>query len=138
METSNNEKLGGGIITLCILTLIGFAISLLGYTAMLFGRDALIDLYNSMGIDATALIPDTSILIVELIVSIAIGVSAILILMKKSVGVYAYFVAEIIAIIESIVFNGFSIGSLILSLIFPILMAIFISKKKEIFGLGSN
>lgn len=138
METSNNEKLGGGIITLCILTLIGFAISLLGYTAMLFGRDALIDLYNSMGIDATALIPVTSILIVELIVSIAIGVSAILILMKKSVGVYAYFVAEIIAIIESIVFNGFSIGSLILSLIFPILMAIFISKKKEIFGLGSN
>ena len=138
METSNNEKLGGGIITLCILTLIGFAISLLGYVAMLFGRDALMDFYNSMGIDATALIPDTSILIVELIVSIAIGVSAILILMKKSVGVYAYFVAEIIAIIESIVFNGFSIGSLILSLIFPILMAIFISKKKEIFGLGSN
>ncbi len=138
METNNNEKLGGGIITICVLTLIGFAISLIGYVTLLLGKDMLIDMYNSMGIDATTIIPDTSITLVSLIISIVIAVSVILILMKKSIGVYGYFVAEIISIIASIVFSGFNILSLIASLILPILMAIFILQKKEVFGLASN
>lgn len=139
MEDKNNtEKLGGGIITLCVLTLIGFVFSLLAYLTMLFGKDALIELYNSMGVDASTIIPDTAVTIVSLIISIVIAISVILILMKKSIGVYAYFVAEIISIIASIILSGFTVFSFVISLIFPILMAVFISKKKEVFGLGAN
>ena len=133
MET-NNQKLGGGIMTICILTLIGFVFTLFSSITMLTGRDKIVESYKTLGLD-TSLIPSAGQTIIGLILSILIALSVILILMKKSIGIYGYFIAEIISIIASIIFSGFSILNIILSLIFPILMAIFISKRKFVFGL---
>ena len=101
---------------------------------MLTGRDKIVESYKTLGLD-TSLIPSTGQTVISLILSILIALSVILILMKKSIGIYGYFIAEIISIIASIIFAGFSILNIVLSLIFPILMAIFISKRKVVFGL---
>lgn len=130
----NNQKLGGGIMTICILTLIGFVITLFSSITMLTGRDKIVESYKTLGLD-TSLIPSTGQTVISLILSILIALSVILILMKKSIGIYGYFIAEIISIVASIIFAGFSILNIVLSLIFPILMAIFISKRKSVFGL---
>ncbi|MCI6188892.1 MAG: hypothetical protein MSA89_06145 [Clostridium sp.] len=130
----NNQKLGGGIMTICILTLIGFVITLFSSITMLTGRDKIVESYKTLGLD-TSIIPSTGQTVISLILSILIALSVILILMKKSIGIYGYFIAEIISIIASIIFAGFSILNIVLSLIFPILMAIFISKRKSVFGL---
>ena len=130
----NNQKLGGGIMTICILTLIGFVITLFSSITMLTGRDKIVESYKTLGLD-TSLIPSTGQTVISLILSILIALSVILILMKKSIGIYGYFIAEIISIIASIIFAGFSILNIVLSLILPILMAIFISKRKVVFGL---
>ena len=129
----NNQKLGGGIMTLCILTLIGFVFSLFSSITMLTGRDKIIESYKALGLD-TAIIPSTAETIIGLILSILIALSIIFILRKKSIGIYGYFITEIISIIANIIFAGFSIA-IITSLIIPILMAIFVSKKREVFGL---
>lgn len=130
----NNQKLGGGIMTICILTLIGFVITLFSSITMLTGRDKIVESYKTLGLD-TSIIPSTGQTVISLILSILIALSVILILMKKSIGIYGYFIAEIISIIASIIFSGFSILNIVLSLILPILMAIFISKRKVVFGL---
>lgn len=130
------QKLGGGIITISVLTLIGFAFNLIGYLTMLIMGDSLNEMYSSMGLGN--IIPSTSTLVVSLILSIIIGVSTILILMKKSIGVYGYFIGEVLSIISSIIFTGFSLSGLIIALILPVLMFIFIYKRKTIFGFSEN
>ena len=130
------QKLGGGIITISVLTLIGFAFNLIGYLTMLIMGDSLNEMYSSMGLGN--IIPSTSTLVVSLILSIIIGVSTILILMKKSIGVYGYFIGEVLSIISSLIFTGFSLFGLIISLILPVLMFIFIYKRKTVFGFSEN
>lgn len=128
------NKLGGGIITISVLTLIGFALSLIGYLMIFALGDTLSKTYMSMGITP----PEPSTLVISLILSILIGISTILILMKKSIGVYGYFISEVLSIISSIIFNGFHMINILLSLILPVLMFIFIYQKKSIFGFGEN
>ena len=130
------QKLGGGIITISVLTLIGFAFNLIGYLIMLIMGDSLNEMYSSMGLGN--IMPSTSTLVISLILSIIIGVSTILILMKKSIGVYGYFIGEVLSIISSIIFTGFSLFGLIISLILTVLMFIFIYKRKTIFGFSEN
>ena len=130
------QKLGGGIITISVLTLIGFAFNLIGYLIMLIMGDSLNEMYSSMGLGN--IMPSTSTLVISLILSIIIGVSTILILMKKSIGVYGYFIGEVLSIISSIIFTGFSLFGVIISLILPVLMFIFIYKRKTVFGFSEN
>ena len=75
--------------------------------------------------------------VISLILSILLVVSLILLLQKKAIGVYGYFVIELVSIVVSIIFNGFSLLSLIMSLIFPIIMLCLVKGKTEVFGIGS-
>lgn len=131
----NNQKLGKGIIILSIFTLISSVFSILSSITLLTeeGKKTLIESYTKLGIEAA--VPSNGQTTIGIIISVLVIVSLILILMKKSVGVYGYFISEIISIISSIIFSGFSIFVLVLMLIFPVLMAIFILKKRNIFGL---
>ena len=82
----------------------------------------------------TSIIPTTGQTIVGLILSILIFyINNIYSYEKKSIGVYGYFIFEIISIIANIIFSGFSILNIASGLIFPIIMAIFISKEKKYF-----
>lgn len=132
MENYSENKLGGGIITICVLQIIGNALGLLLNLAFIISRDTIEDFYSTYNIA----LPSNSLMIISLLSSIVLLVSIIFILMKNKVGVYIYFTITILSIIYTIISLGFS-ASIITSLILPILMAVFISSKKEVFGLNS-
>ncbi len=63
---NNNEKLGGGIITISVLTIIGFVFSLISSIMMLTSKDSIVESYKNLGMD-TSIIPTTGQTIVGLI-----------------------------------------------------------------------
>ncbi|EGT3616476.1 hypothetical protein FHH43_09575 [Clostridium perfringens] len=133
MENQKQEKIGAGIITLSVIQIIIYAFGILG-SLMFFipsVQEIMGEFYAQIGLTTTTVI-------INLISTALVLISLILILMKKSIGVYLYFLITAASIIYTIVMTGFSITNLISSLIFPILMAYFIYKKKTLFGLGNN
>lgn len=122
-----NKKLSIGIIILNSFIILGSILGILGDLGTMFLGELVVESYDGKVIQSTV---SNAQLIIDIILRIIFLISAILIFMKKSLGIYFYFVVVIISIIASIIFNGFSIA-IIFSLILPILMAIFISKKEK-------
>lgn len=135
MENNQKTKLGGGIMTISIIELIFRGLAILGFPLIMLARDMFEQQYQAAGIDTSSL--TTSHLVINLIISVLIFVAIILIMCRKSLGVYTYFTTIVISMIYSIVMSGFS-PFMILNLVIPGLMALFIYKKKEIFGFGAN
>lgn len=133
METTQNQKLGAGILTVSIIQLVLNVLGLLGLVFMVVMKDAISEQMALLGQQNVEL--TTSQMVISLILTLVLVVGIILILMKKAAGVYIYFTCTIINIIYSIIMAGFKFTT-IFSLILPILMAIFISSKKELFGFG--
>jgi hypothetical protein len=136
MENIQKPKIGAWIKTLCIIQLIG---SLIGLTnIMSFSKiDELNEANNAMS-KAFQLPEITRLsLTIGLVFSIIFIISIVLILIKKELGVYIYFTASVVSIVYSIVSNGFKL-MMLTSLIMPVLMGIFIWKKREVFGLGAE
>lgn len=132
-----NKKLGGGILTISILYLIFWGISLIGSIISLATLDQINSTMAQMGLEQTT----SAELIISLILSLVLLIGVILILLKKKIGVYTFFTVIIINVIYSLIMNGFNIAILIstlISLILPGLLAYFIYKKKEVFGFESN
>lgn len=128
MENTQSQKLGAGIITISIIQLIGAIFSVFGSIILFLSKDKIINELQKTG---QSIASDTQITI-TLILQLLLAISVILILLKKSIGIYSYFTVVAISIIYSIISTGFQ-WIIILSLIFPILMAIFINKKKNLF-----
>jgi len=126
MEDTQSQKLGAGIITISIIHFIGGIFSILGTIVLLTQKDTLI----KQGIPV---ILSTNQIIINLILQLILIIAIILILFKKSIGVYCYFTITIISIINSIMDSGFQ-WIIIVSLILPILLAILINKKKKLFN----
>lgn len=133
MENQKQEKIGAGIITLSVIQIIFYAFGIFGCLMFFMPpvQEIMGEFYAQTGLTTTTVI-------INLIFTILLLASVILILMKKSIGVYLYFLITAASIIYTIIMTGFSITNLISSLIFPILMAYFIYKKKTLFGLGNN
>ncbi|MDZ4992727.1 hypothetical protein GNF80_07015 [Clostridium perfringens] len=133
MENQKQEKIGAGIITLSVIQIIFYAFGILGCLMFFMPsvQEIMGEFYAQTGLTTTTVI-------INLIFTILLLAGVILILMKKSIGVYLYFLITAASIIYTIIMTGFSITNLISSLIFPILMAYFIYKKKTLFGLGNN
>ena len=130
-----DEKIGGGIITLSVLHFIASALVILGAVILIgvSGDSEFQKQLASLNVDSSALSTGT-IIFEDIILRILLIVSLILILKKNKIGVYGYYLFVIASILSTIIFSGFDILSIIISLIFPILMGIFISKKKSLFG----
>lgn len=126
-----NKKLGTGIIILTIFILLSAILGIITNFGLMFFGNLIVESYDGEVIESTT---NNAYLIIDIILRVIFLVSTILIFMKKSLGIYSYFIVAIISIITSIIFNGFS-TSIIASLIVPILMAIFIFKKREAFNL---
>ena len=133
MENVQKPKVGAGILTMAIIELVLMGFSLIGLVYSFFMTDAAKVQLKTMGIPETP----TSTLVISLIITIIIILSIVLILMKKELGIYIYFIAEVASIVYSIVNNGFSPWMLV-SLIIPVLMGIFIWNKKEIFSVEAK
>lgn len=127
MENVQSQKLGAGLIALSI---IYFILSIFGIagTALLLTQK---DLFTKQGIAMP--LSDTQI-IISIILQVLIVIAIILILFKKSIGVYSYFTIIAISIINTIIDSGFH-WTIILSLILPILMGICIYKRRYLFNL---
>lgn len=126
-----NKNLGAGIIIITILVILGSILGIVGDLGSIFLGDLVVETYDGEVIQSSI---SNSQFIIDIILRIIFLISAILIFMKKSLGIYCYFIVVIISIIALIIFNGFSIA-IISSLILPILMTIFVAKKREVFGL---
>ncbi|MBX4270319.1 hypothetical protein [Clostridium estertheticum] len=125
MENVQKPKVGAGIKTMSIIQLVFSGFGLIGFIMIILMKDTI----KTAGGPAIT----TSYLIISLVLLIITTIGIILILMKKELGIYIYFIAEVASIVYSIVINGFKPLD-ILSLIIPALMGIFIWKKKEIFS----
>ena len=126
MENNQQQKVGAGILTVSIVQLVFSSFALIGVLMLLAAKDTISEMTK------TAPLP-TSVLIITMVLLVILLLGVILILMKKKLGVYIYFIAEIINLVYSIINNGFSI-SVVLGLVIPVLMGIFIWQKKSLFG----
>ncbi|MFT8312974.1 MAG: hypothetical protein ABF633_01825 [Clostridium sp.] len=127
MENTEPKKLGGALLTVTIINLVIYALASIGYIFILLSSNSSNEtLKNALASTNTTQIA------VNLILSIILLISLVLILSKKSIGVYIYFIDIIITIVYSIALNGFKSG-LLASFILPILMLIFIFLKKDVF-----
>lgn len=127
MENNQSKKLSTQIITISTIQLIGTIFSVLGSILLLSSKD-IINEFQATGQNISS---NTQITI-SLILQLALAITIILILLKKNIGIYSYFVIVCINLIYSIINNGFQ-WIILFSLILPILMAIFIYKKKDLF-----
>ena len=126
-----NKKLGVGIIIITSLYLLSSILGIVINLGTIFLGELVVETYNGEVIQSTT---NNLRLIIGIILRVIFLLSAILIFMKKSLGIYSYFVAVILSIIVSIIFNGFS-PNIISSLILPMFMITLVSKKREVFGL---
>lgn len=126
-----NKKLGAGIIIITSLYLLSSILGIVINLGTIFLGELVVETYNGEVIQSTT---NNLRLIIGIILRVIFLLSAILIFMKKSLGIYSYFVAVILSIIVSIIFNGFS-PNIISSLILPMFMITLVSKKREVFGL---
>ena len=126
-----NKKLGAGIIIITSLYLLSSILGIVINLGTIFLGELVVETYNGEVIQSTT---NNLRLIIGIILRVIFLLSAILIFMKKSLGIYSYFVAVILSIIVSIIFNGFS-PNIITSLILPMFMITLVSKKREVFGL---
>jgi hypothetical protein len=127
MENTQPQKLGAGIIAISVIYFITAILGTFGSIILLTQKDTLI----KQGVPLTL---STSQIIIGLILQLILVIAIILILFKKSIGVYSYFTITIISIINSIIDSGFQ-WTIILSLILPLLMAFFINKKRKLFNI---
>lgn len=137
MDNEKNNKVGAGILTVAIIQFVlsGFGILFLGL-GLLF-KDAINAQLKSMGNET---IPDGGqiSIIISFIFMVLSIVGLILILRKKAIGIYLYFAAEVLQRIFGAITQGVNIIGLIVGLILPVLMAIFVYKKRALYGFENN
>ncbi|MEI3337687.1 MAG: hypothetical protein V8R02_09635 [Clostridium sp.] len=121
MFMEENQKLGAGIIIITGLTLLSSVLGIFINLNIIFGKNPMFEANKFH-------------LIIDTIFRVVFLLSTILIFMKKSLGIYLYFLTVIISIIVSIILHGFS-PNVISSLILPAFMTTFVSQKKDIFNL---
>jgi len=135
MENVQKPKVGAGIKTMSILQLVFSGFGFLALLGSLLLKDQIAAQYKTMGINLP--VTPTSTSVISLIITTIIILSVILILMKKELGIYIYFIAIVANRVYSIVTGGFSPWVIIMFIV-PVLMGIFIWKKKEIFSVEAK
>ena len=125
MKDIHKPKLGTGILTLAIIQLIFSSIGLIGLVM------TLLMIYAPKEYGVTTI--PTFTVIVTLLSTLITTLGIILILMKKKLGIYIYFITEVANVVYSVIINGFK-PVILVSLIIPVLMGIFILTRKEIFA----
>ncbi|MGG7178566.1 hypothetical protein ACQPU1_13275 [Clostridium paraputrificum] len=134
MYDERPEGLGGGIITISVLHLIGVVISIIGAVVGILNKDLINKEAVKKGLEETS----TGQYIAVAVIALALLVAVILILLKKAVGLYIYAGYVVVNIIYTIIASGFSILSIVLGLVLPVIMAFLVMKRKYVFGLGAD
>ncbi|SMC27763.1 hypothetical protein SAMN02745134_03286 [Clostridium acidisoli DSM 12555] len=133
MESEQEQKVGAGIKTIAIIELVFETLGLLSSIFYLVFKDKINSAVQAAGVTTNV---SSSTYVIALITSILIIISVILILLKNTIGVFGYFIVYIANIIYSIVKVGKFSPVMLVSFILPILMAIFIYRKRSIFKIS--
>lgn len=133
MESEQEQKVGAGIKTIAIIELVFETLGLLSSIFYLVFKDKINSAVQAAGVTTKV---SSSTYVIALVVSILIIISVILILLKNTIGVFGYFIVYIANIIYSIVTAGKFSPLMLVSFILPILMAIFIYRKRSIFKIS--
>lgn len=128
MENKNEEKLSTGLKVVSIIELVMSAFAIFGLLVNLVMGDKINSILQVQGIEAVS----KGELVIPMIIILCTVLGIILMLCKKQIGVYIYFITYLTDIISSIIMNGFKIGNFISSLIWPLLMLYFVNKNKHI------
>ncbi|MHC1685338.1 MAG: hypothetical protein AB6733_20765 [Clostridiaceae bacterium] len=135
-NTNEKKKLGGGIITLAVLTFIGTAISLFTNINGLSSLDTTNKILQEAGLTTIS----STQLIMNIVVSVVSTLGFILILRWNKIGVYLYYASFVLGLIVSFIslssdngLGGFVYFKIAFSLIIPILLAIFLRNKFRYF-----
>ncbi|MBW9152417.1 hypothetical protein [Clostridium estertheticum] len=129
MENVQKPKVGAGIKTMSIIQLVFSFFGLLNIKSYFVNNDKTNAALRTLNLPEITNLSIT----IGLVFTIILAVSVILILMKKELGIYIYFIIVVANIVYSIVNVGFK-PLMLLGLIVPVLMGIFIWNKKEIFN----
>ena len=127
---NNDVKISTGIKVVSIIQLVGNGFTIINLILMFFFKDAINDLLKGFGVEEN-LFPNWY-LLVSFIISTAVIVGLSMILAKNKIGVFMYFGSVLLSEIVYIIYIGVGI-ELFTALILPTLMAIFISKQKQVF-----
>lgn len=134
MQEAKDRKLGPGILSVSIIQLVIYSFALIGMLLTFLFKDtiqqqvALVDPNGSI---------TTGRLMISLVLLFLLILGVILILLKRTVGVYIYFICVAINVVFLII-NNSDIINILFNLILPVLMAFFIFRKKELFGFGAK
>jgi hypothetical protein len=133
MEDYKRYTLGAGILTVSIIQLVLYGFTLLGLLVNLFMKDQIADFLSTQpgGDEALAALTSSQ-LTIQLVIYSLLFIALIVILFKKSLGVYTYFTCIAVNYIYAIIMGGFRPLSVV-SLILPALLAFFIYKKKHLY-----
>jgi len=129
MKNNRQHKVGAIILTLSIIQLVFSGFAIIGYLATFFMKDQI----EAAGVPAIS----TTTLIISMVITLLVTLGIILILWRKQLGIYVYFIAQVSILVNSLVNNGFK-SSMLISLIIPVLIGIFIWQKKEVFDIGTK
>lgn len=129
----DNEKIGGGIITISVLHFITSFFCILGGIILCTAGSSSEIKEQLEALDIS--ISTGNVIFSDIILRIFLIIALILILKKNKLGVYGYYIFVVVSIISTIVSSGFNLFSLLMSLLFPILMGIFIYKKRTLFNI---
>ncbi|NNU77086.1 hypothetical protein [Clostridium estertheticum] len=133
MENVQKPKVGAGIKTMSIIQLVFSFVGLWNIKSYFVNNDKTNAALRTLNLPEVTNLTIT----IGLVFTIVLAVSVILILKKKELGIYIYFITVVANIVYSIVnvgFKPFVLLSLIVPVIMAVLMGIFIWKKKEIFS----
>lgn len=138
MENEKENKLGKGILILSILHILG-SISAI-YSSLTFDPSSITpEMESLLKISADSMKDSMKASFMPtMIISIVMIVACILILLKNKIGIFLYLLVVLANILMPIALNQFKVLTLILTLILPVLMAIFITKKKELYGFATK
>ncbi len=126
------KKVGAGIITMSVLYLVGQFFVILGSLVNIFGSDFINSYYESMGMPNVLETVNMTDIYITLAISVIITISVALLLAKKPMGAYIFIGIEILSRIYGVISSGVGLFTFIM-LIFPVLMILFIYKKKDIY-----
>lgn len=128
MENKNEQKLSTGLKVVSIIELVISAFAIFGLLVNLTMGDKVNSILQAQGIEAVS----KGEVIISMIIVVFSVLGIILMLLKKQVGVYIYFITCLTDIICTVIMKGFHIGGVISSLIWAALMLYFVNKNKHI------
>lgn len=131
MEQDKNSKLGAGIITMSVISLV---CGVLGIISMIFMSYVGNKFGSELGPEFEQMATDPIIMIIPIIFSILSMVAIILILMKKSFGIYLYITVIVVGFVFNAIMTPEQLVVSLIGLLYPALMLFFIYKKRHLFG----